>query len=103
MTSEERAEGLMMRSGLAANQGMLFDYKVPTAVCMWMKNTLIPLSVAFIDSDGVIVNIEDMSPQTLTEHCSRKPIRFALEMNRGWFAERNIRPGGRIKGLPVME
>jgi uncharacterized protein len=99
-TDTEFRRGLMMRSELGANDGMLFDYNIPMIICMWMKNTLIPLSVAFIDTDGIIVNIKDMRPRTLREHCSRKPVRYALEMNRGWFDERNIRPGDRIKGLP---
>jgi uncharacterized protein len=100
LSAAQREKGLMYRPRLGRNEGMLFDYKAPTDVCMWMKNTLIPLSVAFIDSGGVIVNIEDMEPHTTDFHCSTRPVRFALEMNRGWFAARNIKTGDRIRGLP---
>jgi uncharacterized protein len=99
-TAADRTRGLMHRSGLGPDEGMLFDHHAAVDVCMWMKNTLIPLSVAFIDSGGMIVNIEDMEPHTTDFHCSIRPVRFALEMNRGWFTKRNIRPGDRIRGLP---
>ncbi|MBS1187370.1 MAG: hypothetical protein H6R04_1388 [Burkholderiaceae bacterium] len=92
--------GLMHRKHLGQNDGMLFVYRAPAQVCMWMKNTLIPLSVAFIDGDGKIINIEDMKPQTLNSHCGKKPVRYALEMNQGWFRQRNIRAGDVIGGLP---
>jgi len=92
--------GLMHRKHLGQNDGMLFVYRAPAQVCMWMKNTLIPLSVAFIDGDGKIINIEDMKPQTLNSHCGKKLVRYALEMNQGWFRQRNIRAGDVISGLP---
>ena len=95
-----RAQGLMYRRQLASNAGMLFVFEQPGEQCMWMKNTLIPLSVAFLDDDGAIINIEDMAPQTLQSHCARRPARYALEMNRGWFAARGIKPGTRIGGIP---
>ncbi|HEX7052449.1 MAG TPA: DUF192 domain-containing protein [Burkholderiales bacterium] len=95
-----RAQGLMYRRQLASNAGMLFVFEQPGEQCMWMKNTLIPLSVAFLDDEGEIINIEDMAPQTLQSHCARRPARYALEMNRGWFAARGIKPGMRIGGIP---
>ncbi|WP_025917117.1 DUF192 domain-containing protein [Herminiimonas sp. CN] len=95
----ERQQGLMFREKMANNEGMIFDFEAPAGVCMWMKNTLIPLSVAFIDSNGKIVNIEDMQPQTTNSHCAKKAVRFALEMNQGWFKQKNIKPGSVIDGL----
>lgn len=102
LTAENRAQGLMFREKMASNEGMVFDFQAPAEICMWMKNTLIPLSVAFIDTDGKIANIEDMKPQTLDSHCGKKgvPIRYALEMNVGWFKQKNIKPGMKIEGLP---
>ena len=96
----ERQQGLMYREKMGANEGMVFLFGAPASVCMWMKNTYIPLSVAFIDDDGKIVNIEDMQPQTTDSHCAKKPIRYALEMNQGWFRQKNIKPGMQIEGLP---
>lgn len=95
----QRQQGLMFREKMAGNEGMLFDFEAPADVCMWMKNTLIPLSVAFLDSGGKIINIEDMQPQTTDSHCAKKPVRYALEMNRGWFRQKNIKPGSVIDGL----
>ena len=94
-----RMQGLMHRKNMAPNRGMLFVFPQPRSYCMWMRNTFLPLSVAFLDDRGTILNIEDMRPQTEDNHCARSPARFALEMNRGWFAERGIRPGQRIGGL----
>ncbi|MCM1511916.1 MAG: DUF192 domain-containing protein [Oxalobacter formigenes] len=99
-TEEQRARGLMFRKRLGKNSGMLFDFGAPARVCMWMKNTLIPLSVAFIDQDGEIVNIADMAPLTTDSHCSAGWVVYALEMNRGWFSSRKIGPGSRIEGIP---
>lgn len=99
-TPRSREIGLMFRTALAANQGMLFVFDAPGPQCMWMRNTLIALSVAFVADDGTIVNIEDMQPQKLDSHCARQPVRYALEMERGWFAKRGIQPGARIGGLP---
>lgn len=96
----ERQQGLMFREKLGPNEGMVFLFEAPAGVCMWMKNTLIPLSVAFIDDGGKIVNIEDMQPQTTNSHCAKKPVRYALEMNLGWFKQKNIKPGSVIDGLP---
>jgi len=97
---EDRARGLMMRQKLSPNEGMIFRFDNTNQVCMWMKNTLLPLSVAFIDEGGIIINIEDMKPQTLDAHCAAKPARYALEMNQGWFKRKNIKPGTLITGLP---
>ncbi len=99
-TQEQRAIGLMNRPTMPANDGMLFVFERPGEQCFWMKNTLLPLSIAFLDEDGSIVNIADMKPQTLDSHCSAKPVRFALEMNQGWFAKRALKPGTRLKGAP---
>jgi uncharacterized membrane protein (UPF0127 family) len=96
---EDRMRGLMQRSRMAAHQGMLFVFPQTERHCMWMKNTLIPLSVAFLDEAGSIINIRDMRPQTEVSHCADAPARFALEMNRGWFADKGVKPGMRILGL----
>src|SRR4051812_32944685 len=79
----QHEQGLMFREKMGQNEGMVFLFNTPAVVCMWMKNTLIPLSVAFIDIDGKIINIEDMEPQTTESHCAKKPAKYALEMNRG--------------------
>ena len=99
-TPEQRAIGLMHRPTMPANDGMLFVFVRAGQQCFWMKNTLLPLSIAFLDDDGTIVNIEEMKPQTLDSHCSARPVRFALEMNRGWFSKRAIKPGAKITGAP---
>jgi len=99
-TDPGRMRGLMFRESLAPNHGMLFVFDQKAIHCMWMRNTLIPLSVAFIDDEGAIVNIEDMAPRTETSHCARRPVRFALEMEKGWFAKRGIGPGAKLTGLP---
>jgi uncharacterized membrane protein (UPF0127 family) len=96
----ERQRGLMLREKMGPNEGMVFVFETSSEVCMWMKNTLLPLSVAFIDEAGKIVNIEDMKPQTLDNHCGKKRVRYALEMNQGWFKQKNIKEGSVIEGLP---
>lgn len=98
-TFATRAVGLMARKTMAAHHGMLFVFPQPEQLCMWMRNTLLPLSVAFIDEDGVIVNVEDMQPLTETSHCAKRPSKYALEMNQGWFASRGLKPGLKIGGL----
>jgi uncharacterized protein len=95
-----RAQGLMHRKSLPQNAGMLFIFDEHAVHCMWRKNTLIPLSVAFIDDGGTIVNIADMEPHSEASHCAGQPVRYALEMNRGWFAARGIKPGTRLGGVP---
>jgi uncharacterized protein len=99
-TEAARQRGLMARQTMGANEGMLFVFDRPAGVCMWMKNTPLPLSVAFIDQFGKIVNIEDMQPNTTDSHCAKRLIRYALEMNQGWFKQKNIKPGSAIEGLP---
>jgi hypothetical protein len=96
---QNRQTGLMNRKTMPPQRGMLFVFTQANTHCMWMRNTLIPLSVAFIDEEGYVINIEDMQPQTEDNHCARKPARFALEMNLGWFAQRGIKPGVRLGGL----
>lgn len=100
-TDPARIRGLMFRESLQGNQGMVFLFDAKTRQCMWMRNTLIPLSVAFIDDDGSIVNIEDMQPHTDNSHCSTRPVRYALEMSKGWFAQRGLGPGSKVQGLPT--
>lgn len=99
-TEAQREQGLMFRDKMGPNQGMVFLFGAPAGVCMWMKNTLLPLSVAFLDADHQIINIEDMKPQTTDSHCAQKPATYALEMNLGWFKQKNIKPGMTIEGLP---
>ena len=96
---QNRMQGLMNRRSMAANQGMLFVFTQADRHCMWMRNTLLPLSVAFLDEQGRILNIEDMKPQTENNHCASSPARFALEMNQGWFASKGIKVGQRIGGV----
>ena len=94
-----RARGLMHRREMAPQQGMLFAFPQDGRHCMWMRNTLIPLSVAFLDAQGRILNIEQMAPRTEDSHCALAPARFALEMNQGWFASRGLEPGTLIRGV----
>ena len=98
-TDAQRSTGLMHRRMLPENRGMLFVFPDIAFHAMWMMNTYIPLSVAFLDRDGVIINIEDMQPHTQNSHAAAKPARYALEMNQGWFAKRGIKPGQRVEGL----
>lgn len=98
-TPETRITGLMYRKALAPNHGMLFVFDQANVQCFWMRNTFIPLSIAFMLDDGTIVNIADMKPQSDTSHCSSKPVRLALEMEQGWFAARAMTPGKKILGL----
>jgi uncharacterized membrane protein (UPF0127 family) len=97
-----RAQGLMHRKGLAPNAGMLFIFDDASIHCMWMKNTLIPLSVAFVDAGGTITNIADMQPHSEQSHCATRPAVYALEMTQGWFAQRGIKPGMKLGGLEKL-
>lgn len=99
LTPSARERGLMHRDTLPDDHGMLFVYVQPERICMWMKNTPIPLSVAFLDDRGAIINIAEMQPWSLDIHCAERPARYALEMTRGWFARRGLSPGMRITGL----
>ncbi|MEI7431967.1 MAG: DUF192 domain-containing protein [Betaproteobacteria bacterium] len=94
-----RMQGLMHRRNMPAHEGMLFVFPSAERHCMWMRNTLIPLSVAFLDEEGRILNIEDMKPQTENNHCAAGPARFALEMNLGWFSSKGFKAGQRIGGI----
>ncbi|MEO5672591.1 MAG: DUF192 domain-containing protein [Ramlibacter sp.] len=97
---DQRATGLMFRKEMPQHEGMLFIFDQPTVQCFWMKNTLLPLTAAFVGDDGTVVNLVDMKPQTTDSHCSEKPVRFVLEMNRGWFARKGIRAGMKLAGPP---
>ena len=99
-TSEQHATGLMFRTEMPQQEGMLFVFLQPTQQCFWMKNTLIPLSVAFVADDGTIVNLDEMKAQTLNAHCSEKPVRYVLEMNTGWFAKKGLKAGNKLQGQP---
>jgi uncharacterized protein len=100
LTPEQQQIGMMFRREMGANEAMLFVEETAGVRCFWMRNTLIPLSIAFIADDGTVVNIADMKPQSDDSHCSAKPVRYALEMNVGWFAKRGIKAGSRIRGGP---
>jgi hypothetical protein len=97
-TPAQREIGLMHRQEMPTHEGMVFVFEQASKQCFWMKNTLLPLTAAFVDEDGTIVNLADMKPQTLDPHCSDKPVRFVLEMNQGWFAKRSIKKGFKLKG-----
>jgi len=99
-TQASQQLGLMYRKSMPEQSGMLFVFDQKAGHCFWMKNTLLPLSIAFIDDDGKIVNIEEMKPQTEENHCPLKPIRYALEMNANWFEQRKIGVGKLVEGLP---
>ncbi|MDR3159545.1 MAG: DUF192 domain-containing protein [Zoogloeaceae bacterium] len=102
-TPEQRGAGLMWRRGMARHEGMLFVFPRADRHCMWMKNTFIPLSVAFLDEEGRIINIRDMQPQSENNHCANAPARFALEMNLGWFAEKGVGSGARVEGVESVK
>jgi uncharacterized protein len=99
-TIEQRTTGLMHRKEMPQHEGMLFVFDRPTIQCFWMKDTLLPLSVAFVADDGTVVNLADMKPLALDSHCSDKPVRFVLEMNQGWFAKKGVKPGAKLAGEP---
>jgi uncharacterized membrane protein (UPF0127 family) len=99
-TQKAREVGLMNRTSMPSNSGMLFVFEERAGHCFWMNNTKIPLSIAFIADDGKIVNIEEMQAETTNNHCPRAAIRYALEMNKQWFSDRVIVPGTVIQGLP---
>jgi uncharacterized membrane protein (UPF0127 family) len=94
-----RGRGLMHRKSLAQNAGMLFIFDQPATHCMWMKNTYLPLSVAFLDEEGAIINIADMQPHSEQTHCAARPALYALEMTQGWFAQRGVKAGAKLGGL----
>jgi hypothetical protein len=98
-TLDSRASGLMQRTIMAPQRGMLFVFPEVAKHCMWMRNTLLPLSVAFLDEKGRIINVEDMQPKSDDNHCAAKPARYALEMNLGWFKSRGLGAGFAITGI----
>jgi uncharacterized membrane protein (UPF0127 family) len=99
-TAGQRQQGLMYRNFLPANEGMLFVFESTATHCFWMRNTKIPLAIAFIDTEGKITNIEEMKAMTETNHCPTKPIKFALEMNQAWFSKLGISAGHTVSGIP---
>lgn len=99
-TPQQRQTGLMHRRDMPAQEGMLFVFEQPGVQCFWMKNTLLPLTAAFVADDGTIVNLADMKPQTTDSHCSEKPVRYVLEMNQGWFGKKGIKAGFKLGGAP---
>jgi hypothetical protein len=98
-TPDQRQIGLMWRKEMPQHEGMLFVLEQAAKQCFWMRNTLMPLSAAFVSDDGTIVNIADMKPQSDDSHCSDRPVRFVLEMNVGWFAKRQIKAGYQLSGV----
>jgi uncharacterized membrane protein (UPF0127 family) len=103
VTQDQRATGLMFRKEMPQGEGMLFAFDHPSKQCFWMKNTILPLTAAFVADDGTIVNLADMKPQTTESHCSDKPVRFVLEMNQGWFAKKGIKAGFKLQGEPFVK
>ncbi|WP_395026014.1 DUF192 domain-containing protein [Comamonas odontotermitis] len=102
-TPRQREVGLMHRKEMPAAEGMLFVFEQPAVQCFWMKNTLLPLTTAFVADDGTIVNLADMQPMTEDSHCSRKPVRYVLEMNQGWFKQKGIAEGAQLRGKPFSQ
>jgi hypothetical protein len=103
VTPTQQATGMMFRREMGANEGMLFVNADSGVRCFWMRNTLIPLTIAFIAEDGTIVNLADMQPQSDQSHCSAGPVRYALEMRQGWFAQRGLKAGLRLRGGPFAK
>ena len=99
-TPTQQATGMMFRREMGTNEAMLFVNDDSSPRCFWMRNTLLPLSIAFIADDGSIVNIAEMSPRSDQSHCSARPVRYALEMNKNWFSKRGIKSGDKFRGGP---
>jgi uncharacterized protein len=99
----DREQGLMYRTQLAPNEGMLFVFGENAVHCFWMKNTLIPLSIAFMRADGTITDIDEMQAETTNNHCPTNNGYYALEMSQGWFSSKGIKPGMKIQGLPPAQ
>jgi len=102
ITPEQRQIGLMQRKDMPQHEGMIFVFEQASQQCFWMKNTILPLTAAFVADDGTIVNMADMKPETTDPHCSAKPVRYVLEMNKGWFSRKGIKPGSKLAG-PIFE
>jgi uncharacterized membrane protein (UPF0127 family) len=101
-TEIDQATGLMYRTQMGTDEGMLFVFKDSTRRAFWMRNTYLPLTVAYLDDQGILINLEDMQPQTENPHWSAGPAKYALEMNQGWFAKRGLGPGLRVEGLDKL-
>lgn len=99
-TPTQQMIGMMHRRTMGPNEGMLFIYDEAHRLCFWMRNTVLPLTIAFIGDDGRIVHLADMKPLDESSHCTTEPVRFALEMNQGWFAKRGLKKGDRLRGAP---
>jgi uncharacterized membrane protein (UPF0127 family) len=100
ITPAQQATGMMFRTEMPGNEGMLFVNDDLGVRCFWMRNTLIPLTIAFIADDGTIVNLADMAARSEASHCSAKPVRYSLEMRQGWFDKRGIKAGFKLRGKP---
>jgi uncharacterized protein len=98
ISPNEQMTGLMFRRGMGANDGMLFLYPDSGVRCFWMRNTLIPLTIAFLKADGTVINFADMAPLDESSHCSEQPAQYALEVPQGWFAKRGFKPGLKLRG-----
>lgn len=96
----QRQTGLMFRQEMPDHEGMLFVFEQPAMQCFWMRNTLLPLTAAFVADDGSIVNLADMQPRSEASHCSTQPVRYVLEMHQGWFAKRGLKAGSKLDGPP---
>lgn len=103
ITNEQKEYGLMNRLNLPPNSGMLFVFEQSDKLCFWMKNTLIPLSIGFIDEKGILLQVEEMQAQSLDTHCAKQPARYALEMNAGWFTQNNVHTGSKILNISNKE
>jgi len=103
LTMAQQMTGMTARTEMGINEGMLFVYDQPDKRCFWMRNTLVPLSIAFLADDGSIVNIADMKPKSEQSHCSAQPVRYALEMRQGWFDKRGLKPGFKLRGQPFKK
>ena len=101
-TPQQRSTGLMFRQQMPQGEGMLFVFDRPSEQCFWMKNTVLPLTAAFVADDGTIINLADMKPQTTDSHCSKEPVRYVLEMNQGWFQKKGIKAGAKLTGRPFL-
>jgi len=93
VTAEQQSRGLMFRPSLPEDQGMLFKFNQRTNGAFWMRNTLIPLSIAYIEDDGTVLDIQDMQPQSDDPHYPARPYWYALEVNQGWFDRNGVAPG----------
>ncbi len=101
-TPEAQVQGLMFRDTLPENRGMLFVYPEPRRLVFWMRNTTIPLDLAFADEQGVIVEIQQMEPLSDSLHQAPQPVRYALEVNRGWFQRHGVQVGDTLKGPAIL-